>query len=794
MEVHPSLNNNRNKETGDESLNIREQIDKYLVFWKWFLVSVLCCIIAAGIYLRYTIPLYKTATIILVKDERKGGLQSELSAFEDLGLIKGVKSNVDNELEVIKSYTIIENAVKRLNLNTTYFADGRVKTIELYKDKPITCTVFDVDEYFYKKKKAYKFKFVSETGFELFADGKSLGQFSYGQVLKLEYCKMIIQKNALKNGHIPKDFLITIKFNKLTDIAQNYKNNLSISALGKNTSVVELTLIDPVKEKAEDLLNTIVQIYNEDAIADKNFISQNTEKFIESRLKLISQELGDVERDAEGFKQSNKVTDIISEAGLFLQNSALYEKQLIETETQIRVVASMIEFMKNIGKGDLVPINIIPLEGNTTNLITEHNAYVLERGRLIKDATLKNATIINLDKKIEELKQNINVSLGTLMNSLRIRKADLEKQNNMNSGKIAQIPRQEREFRVIDRQQKIKESLYLYLLQKREEIAISLAVTPANAKVIDLAMSVDTPISPRKNIIFLGALVLGLLIPFLTIYILELLDTKIKTRHDVESKTSIPFLGDIPKSESSDEIINTNSRSSTAEAIRIVRTNLEFMLGAVTEGRAKTIFVTSTLPQEGKTFVAINLATTIALSGKKVLLVGLDIRNPKIDKYVKLPSKGITNYISQKEDNIQKYIVKLPEYENLYVLPSGVIPPNPVELLMDQKVDLLFEQLRQEYEYIIVDTAPVSVVTDTLLIAKNADAFIYVMRANYLDKRLLRLAETFYKDRKLPNMSVVLNDTVWKKSSRYGYGYGYGYGYSKDEEKVPWHKRILKKN
>ena len=247
-----------------------------------------------------------------------------------------------------------------------------------------------------------------------------------------------------------------------------------------------------------------------------------------------------------------------------------------------------------------------------------------------------------------------------------------------------------------------------------------------------------------------------------------MLDTKIKSRHDVESKVSIPFLGDIPKSETSKEIINSNSRSSSAEAIRIVRTNLDFMLSNVAEDKAKTIFVTSTLPKEGKTFVAVNLATTIALSNKKVLLIGLDVRNPKIDKYVKIPSKGLTNFLAQKDKNIDEYIVKHPDYDNLYVLPSGVIPPNPVELLMDKKITHLFNELKDKYEYIVVDTAPVSVVTDTLLIAKNADAFIYVMRANYLDKRLLKLAETFYREKKLPNMSVVLNDTIWKKNSVYG--------------------------
>ena len=284
------------------------------------------------------------------------------------------------------------------------------------------------------------------------------------------------------------------------------------------------------------------------------------------------------------------------------------------------------------------------------------------------------------------------------------------------------------------------------MLQKREETAISLAVTAPISKLVDAAFSSPSPVSPQRNVIYLIALALGIMIPFSIIYVLNLFDNKIKNRQDIEGAIAAPFLGDIPKSESQDEIINTNSKSSSAEAIRIIRTNVEFMLTKVPEGFAKTIFVTSTIPKEGKTFVAINLASTIALSGKKVLLIGLDIRNPKIDRYVKLPSKGLTNYLSKNNENINDYIVKLDDFEKFYVLPSGVIPPNPVDLLMNNKINDLFDQLKKEYEYIIVDTAPVSLVTDTLLVAPNADIFIYIIRANFLDKRLLKMIQTIYKE------------------------------------------------
>ncbi len=366
-----------------------------------------------------------------------------------------------------------------------------------------------------------------------------------------------------------------------------------------------------------------------------------------------------------------------------------------------------------------------------------------------------------------------------------IQKRDLGNQEGLLSGKIKKIPAQERQFRVIARQQKVKEELYLYLLQKREETAIALAATESIARVVDSAKGSNYPIAPKKNIIYLGALFLGLLIPFAIIYLMDLLDTKIKSRMDLEGKSPVPFIGDVPSSDSPTEIIRSESRTSTAEALRIIRTNLEFMLAKVSDGRAKTIFLTSTFPKEGKTFVSVNLAATFALSGKKVLLIGMDIRNPRLDEYLSIPDRGVTNYLSSKTLVLEDLIVKYDGFEDFHILPAGVIPPNPAELLMNKKVDGLFETLKNQYDYIIVDTAPVSLVTDTLLIAKHADCFIYVARANFLEKRMLNIPNTLYKEQKLPNMCLLLNDTDSTK------GYGYGYGYGVKVEKKVWYKRLL---
>ena len=451
----------------------------------------------------------------------------------------------------------------------------------------------------------------------------------------------------------------------------------------------------------------------------------------------------------------------------------------------------MTDYVKKSSVSELIPPNVMSANNTSSGSIDQYNQLVLERNRLLKNAGSKNVVVQNINKKLETLKINLISGLEQQKNTLKITISDLLKQNNLAVGKISQIPTLEKEARSLGRQQQIKETLYLYLLQKREETAIKLAVTAPNAKVIDEAKAENNRVSPNSEIIYLVAIILGLLVPFSILFLLDLFDTKIKGRFDIEGKMSIPFLGDVPHSDTDKEIVNATSRTGTAEALRIIRTNLEFMLNQVPEGTAKVIFSTSTVPKEGKTFIAVNLAATIASSGKKVLLLGMDIRNPKIDEYMDIPDRGVTNYLTSKDGKLEDYIVKQSGFEAFYVLPSGIIPPNPAELLMGKKVESLFNQLRKEYDYVIVDTAPISLVTDTAIIAKFADAFVYVVRANYLDKRMLNIPKNLYNDNKLPNMSILLNDTVSKKG--YGYSYGYGYGYGVEEVKIPWYKKIVNK-
>ncbi|MFV5702408.1 GumC family protein [Flavobacterium sp. XS2P12] len=790
------MENNNFDDDLENDFDLKGFLEKYLKQWQWFVLAISICLLGAFLYLRYTVPQYRATTSLLVKDEKKGGMLSELSAFADMGLGGAMKSNVDNEIEILKSRTLVESTVRKLNLTTRIFAKGNIVDREIYSNAPIEVDIINKTGIFYKNKVDFAFSELTANTFALEVEKTNdttkilLGdkiKFSYGEQIATAYGTLIFRKSKFHDVFSKEDIhSLTVVISSFDDVVDSFRENLEITSVSKTSSVVEISVKDAVVSRGEAFLDNMIQIYNEDAAADKNFISENTSTFIANRLKLITQELDGVEQDVESFKKSNNLTDIESEAKLFIEGSSEYDKKGIETEIQLNVVSSMLDFMKKSTNADLLPSNIIAGEGDASGLISSYNQLVLDRNRVLKSATLSNPSVIKMDQQIASLKNTVQTSLLRMQSSLNIQKRDLNREEGMLNAKIGKIPVQERQFRVIARQQKVKEELYLYLLQKREETAISLAATEPNARVIDVAKANKIPVSPKKSIIYLAGLLLGLLIPFGIIYTDDLLDTKIKSRLDLDGKTLIPFIGDVPTSDSPSEIIRSESRTSSAEALRIIRTNLEFMLSKAEEGLAKTIFLTSTFPKEGKTFVSANLAATFALSGKKVLLIGMDIRNPRLDEYFTLPERGFTNYLSSKDLKLEDLIVKYDGFEDFHILPAGIIPPNPAELLMSKKVDLLFAALKSQYDYIIVDTAPVSLVADTLLIAKHADCFIYVARANFLEKRMLNIPNTLYKEQKLPNLCLLLNDTDSTK------GYGYGYGYGVKHKKDPWYKSLLK--
>jgi len=791
------MENNRLDKNFENDYPLKTFLEKYLNHWRWFVISASISLFLVFLYLRYTPPQYQAISTILVKDEQKGEMLSEMSSFADLGLSTGLKRNVDNEIEILKSRTLVKRVVKKLNLNTSFLVEGRVIDGEIYVKTPIEVYFVDKTNQFYENKINLKFSELTPHTFlleeEILEDTPKIilsdkKEFKYMEFIPTPYGRLIIKKSQTKdNNSTDNHKSIRIVINPIDKVVESFMKRLKVEPINEKSSVVAISITDPVVKKAEAFLDNLIQTYNEDVAADKSFISDNTSKFIANRLKLITQELEGVEHDVESFKKSNELTDISSEAKLFIEGSNEYDKKGVETEIQLNVVSSMLDFMRKSTNSDLLPSSVITGQGDASGLINSYNQLVLDRNRILKSATTANPSVIKMDQQISSLKSTVIESLLQLQSRLNIQKRNL----NMNEGvldtKIGKIPVQERQFRVIARQQQVKEALYLYLLQKREETAISLSAAEPNINVIDMAKTGETPIFPKTNMIYFAGLLLGLLVPFGIIYTDDLLDTKIKSRLDVEGKINIPFIGDVPTSDSPSKIITSDNKTSSAEALRIIRTNLDFMLSKVPDGTAKTIFVTSTFAKEGKTFVSANLAATFALSGKKVLLIGMDIRNPRLDEFMALPKEGVTNYLASKKLVLKDLIVKCDGYKNFHILPSGMIPPNPAELLMSEKVDVLFKTLKAQYDYIVVDNSPVSIVADTLLTAKNADCFIYVIRANFLDKRMLNIPNELYKDQKLPNMCLLLNDTDSEK------GYGYGYGYGQVPEKKVWHEELFKK-
>ena len=573
------------------------------------------------------------------------------------------------------------------------------------------------------------------------------------------------------------------------DVTNSYVDRLAIEPKSEFSNVLSLTVIDGVKKRAEDFLNELVKKYNERSIRLKEELSKSTSDFVTQRLEIISKELSNVDLTAESFKTRNRLSDVASETGLNIQSGQAIENQIIESSTQLKKIEYIKEFVNTKDENQLIPIDIGVNNSNVTALAQNYNDLMMQKKRLLKNSTEKNPTVVNLNEQLKTLKSNISQGLENLQSAQQISLNALSNQNARINSRLYNAPKQERQFRDIQRQQGIKETLYLYLLQKREETAITLGVVDPNAIIIDRAESAPNAVAPKKKIFLLGAIIIGLLIPFIIIYLSELLDTKIHTREAVEKVLNIPILGDIPKLETKGRyLIKKDDYSSIAEAFRILRTNLNFIL-PTSEGdtKGKIIFVTSTIAHEGKSLVSTNLAASLAHAGKKTVLLGMDIRAPKIVSYLNVRGEvGVTNYIVNADIEFDDIVNHVPDIENLDIISSGDLAPNPSELLMNPKVKELFDTVKEHYEYIIVDTAAFSMVTDTMLLSKFADAYIYVIRMNFLDKRMLRYIKSLYNEKRLPNMNLLINGIDIKKG--YGYGYGYGYGTAFEKSKKPWWK------
>jgi len=767
---------------------LREQIAIYVRHWPWFIITVLIAVTIAYVYLRYTIPYYQTSTSIIIKDSQGRGAASELAAFEDIGLISGMNANsIENEIEILRSKRLMTAVAKELDLNIRYFREGKIITTELFANKPFTVKVLEEREGVRFPGESLTFRVTSPSTIEISnTQNNSKQEVNFGDRISLPFANITIVPEAslIETFDSKEDYTYLVQFSNIQNIVSYYQRSIQVSPVVKGSSVIKLTLNDPVREKAQRILDELVVQYNQDAIEDSNLVATNTAAFIDERLQIITEELDSVETDKVEFKQDNRLTNIEAEAQLFLEDASELNKNQLDLATQLEIVNSIVSYLNREDNTTLLPANLGISEGGIDGLIGNYNQLVLERNRLLRSSTEQNPVVVNLTNQIDQLRGNVQTSLGNVRNSLQTSLRDLRNQQAVFGSKISQVPGKEKTFRGIERQQGIKEALYLFLLQKREETSISLAVTAPKAKIVDAAYSSGAPVSPKRNIILLAALLIGLLIPFLIIYINQLLYDKVRNRKDVEREVgSIPIVGEVPKLASKEvDLIQPNDRTILAESFRILRTNLQYLFVNKKDVEiGKTIFVTSTVKGEGKTFTAVNLAVTLANSNKKVIIVGADIRNPQLHRYIPHAKKlqGVTDFLVNRNLEVSELIQKSDLSDHLDFFFSGTIPPNPAELWLNDRAAILFSTLKLHYDYVIVDTAPAMLVTDTFLISQYADVTLYVVRADYTERKLLEFPVGAVAENKLQSVAFVLNNV---KMANFGYGNKYGYAYGEEKK------------
>lgn len=793
-------------EEKEEKTDYHALIFRYLMRWPWFIASVIVCLACAWLYLRYSTPVYNISATIFIKDDKKGGTTgSNLNTFEDIGVFSSSK-NIDNEIEILRSKSLIKDVVNELGFYINYSAKGSFHDIELYDSSPVLVLFPSEDAERLSVPIFLTLNMLPGGKLDVIAtinDQVSSKHFDkLPAVLPSVAGTITLIPNPRQAANTTSTVDITIV--QPLGVAKGYAGSLSIEPTSKTTSVATVSLKNTNKKRGEDFINTLLEIYNRDANDDKNEVAENTARFIDERIAIINRELGTTEQELENFKRGAGLTDLSSDAQLAISEKSEYEKRYVENGTQLNLIRYLSDILGKADHSALLPANVGLSDESLSNLIIQYNALILERNRLLRASSETNPVIMRLDSSIRDLRSNLTTTITSVQKGLLIAQTDLNRQANKFAGRVNNAPAQERQFVSIQRQQEIKAGLYLMLLQKREENNITLAATANNAKIIDDALADSFPVSPKNKMIYMIALVMGVCIPVVIIYIINLFSFRIEGRADVEKLTTVPVIGDIPLAETdkgSNIAVQENDNGIMAETFRNLRTNLLFMLND--SAKQKVILITSTTSGEGKTFIASNLAVSLSLLGKKVILIGLDIRKPGLNNVFNLShkDKGITQFLSAPQStDLHSLIQASGVTANLSLLPGGTIPPNPTELLARPALEEAINLLRQEYDYIVMDTAPIGMVTDTQIIARVADISIYVCRADYTHKNDYQLINELQERKRLPSLCTVINGLDMKKKKygyhygygKYGkyygygkkYGYGYGYGYEKSSEPV----------
>ena len=787
-------NKNIEKEYGQEE-NEKSFIDFQLIYrtvilnWYWFILSVIICVGLAAIYLRYTTPTYQTVAKLLIKDQ-DDNKKSGIKYSSNLGTMSN-SEGIDNEIEILGSRSVAQDAVRDLKLYVNYITKGRLKTITLYRDQPLSV---DVDSKHLENlnrpielsiKRDSNTFILTGTYYVPTNERDAEGPFTlntkfYSLPHSIATRAGIITISSNQGKILRKGEELEVVLQSPRDACGQYVNNIQISKSTQGTSIAYLKMIDEIPNRSIDYLKQLVVAYNRQANEDKNTIALSTERFISSRLGKISQELGASEGKLQKYKQRNGVVEQQMNAASSFTNQTTYEQKLTDMETQIQLFNSVASEVKNSSRDftQVIPSDVGLSDATASSLINKYNELVLERNRLLRSASVNSPVVEPLTDQIRTLNKNIRRAIETARNNLEIQRDAVVSQFQKYNTQVAEAPVQERMIQSIDREKDVMSNLFSMLLQKREENSMSLAATVDKGKLIDDPQFAGI-VSPNTNMIYLVAFFIGLLLPSLILFLIQLFRYKIEGHDDVARLTKLPIIADVPVANDAakgkaDIVVHENQNNQMEEVFRAMRTNIQFIL----EEKQKVILFTSSTSGEGKTFTAANLAVSFALLGKKVVFVGLDIRRPRLAEQFKINDHkhGITNLLIKNDptlEDLKEQIIPSGVNQYLDLLMAGPIPPNPTELIARHSLNTVFEQLRQEYDYVIVDTAPVGLVTDTLQIGRIVDATVYMCRADYTLKSSFDMINELSAEKKLPKMNIVLNGVDMSKK-KYGYYYGYG--------------------
>ena len=763
-----NTSNNKN----DQGVNIIDLLVYFASRWKWFLVSV---IVFGGLawlhYARSPRVYFRSATVI-IKDPSNKTSTAGLDRYDNF--IN--KVNVANEILQFRSKRLMREVVLRVHADVSYRCKDGLHYDELYTQAPVSVSFHDM-----LPEQSMSLTVTPADSVSVMVSG--LDGKGEPRRVRLNDTVSVAQGSLVvspTNYYSPKWKNVPVQVTKmpLESMVNYYRGAVGIRQEEEESSILTLSLKDSSPARAEDVLNMLIAVYNEEAIRDKNQVAVNTANFINERLIIIEGELGGVESDLESFKRENRIVDIGSTAGMYMSESQKYNADALELETQLRLAAYIKDYLTDPKKEtDLIPSNTGIGDQNIEGQISLYNAAKLKRDRLIDDSSERNPVVEELNNSLRAMKQNIIRAVDNMIVSLKVKRDDAQSREERAQQRVTSIPSKERRMLSIERQQKIKEALYLFLLNRREENALSQAMADNNARVIDSADGSDAPIAPQRNRILLLGLLVGLAVPAVACLAIMFMDTRVRNRKDIEGAVNVPFLGEIPldrnvqKQKNAKAVVSEHGDDMVSESFRILRTNLTFM--ARKDKGVQVITFTSFNEGAGKTFVSRNLAMSLSYAKKRVVLVDLDIRKATLSHHFHTHSAGVTNYLADPAVTVDDIVRTQERFD---IIGAGMSAPNPAELLMDRRLDELMAELRKRYDYVIADNVPVGIIADAAIANRVADMTVFVVRAGKLDRRQLPDLEKLYQDRKLNNMALVLNG-VDPKRPGYGYGYGYGYGH-----------------